>query len=108
MSAADRNQVDTRFPVQWVHPSDERRVARFPRLRRPVAGGVFKPGDEVAVPSGRKSKVKSVVTFDGELSEAFQPDVGDVTLEDEIDVSRGDMIARVKNAQPKSRRTSTR
>ncbi|MFT6849641.1 MAG: sulfate adenylyltransferase subunit 1, partial [Sphingobacteriales bacterium] len=66
-----------------------------------VAGGVFKPGDEVMVlPSGFTSHIKSIDTFDGPIKEAFSPMSVTLTLTDDIDVSRGDMIVRVNN-QPK-------
>ena len=63
-----------------------------------LAGGVFKPGDEVSVlPSGFSSKIKSIDTFDGPVEEAFAPMSVSMTLEDEIDISRGDMIVRTHN-----------
>ena len=63
-----------------------------------IASGILRKGDEVvALPSGKRSKVKSIVTYDGELDEAFSPQAVTVTLEDEIDVSRGDMLVHPGN-----------
>jgi sulfate adenylyltransferase subunit 1 len=63
-----------------------------------LAGGVFRVGDKVkALPSGFTSKIKSIVTMDGDLQEAFAPQSVTITLEDEIDISRGDMIVRENN-----------
>ena len=67
-----------------------------------IAGGVFKPGDDIIVmPSGFESKIKAIDTFDGPLEEAFAPMSVTLTLEDDIDVSRGDMIVRPNN-QPEA------
>jgi bifunctional enzyme CysN/CysC len=87
--ASDRNLSDMRFPVQYVI----RPNLNFRGFAGTVASGIIRKGDEVvALPSGKRSKVKSIVTFEGELSEAFSPQAVNVTLEDEIDVSRGDML----------------
>ncbi|MGN6577000.1 MAG: sulfate adenylyltransferase subunit 1, partial [Nocardioides sp.] len=97
--ASDRDLVDTRFPVQYVirPKSDEHHDYRGYAGR--VAGGVLKPGDEVVVlPSGMTSKIAGIDMFDREIDEAFPPMSVTVRLEDDVDVSRGDMIARVKNA----------
>ncbi|MDQ2649906.1 MAG: sulfate adenylyltransferase subunit CysN [Actinomycetota bacterium] len=96
--ASDRNLIDARFPVQYViRPmSDEHHDYRG--YAGQVAGGVFKPGDEVVVlPSGFTSTIASIDTADGPVDEAFSPMSVTITLNDEIDISRGDMIARVKN-----------
>jgi bifunctional enzyme CysN/CysC len=87
--AGDRNLADLRFPVQLVlRPNLD-----FRGFAGTLASGVIKKGDAVrALPSGKTSRVKSIVTFDGELPEAFAPMSVTVTLEDEIDVSRGDML----------------
>ncbi|MFK7899827.1 MAG: sulfate adenylyltransferase subunit CysN [Cyclobacteriaceae bacterium] len=95
---ADLNHVDARFPVQYViRPQiDEFRDYRGYAGR--IGGGVFKPGDEVTVlPSGFSSKIKSIDTFDGPVEEAFTPMSVTITLEDDIDISRGDMIAKPLN-----------
>ena len=99
---SDANHVDARFPVQWVvRPhSDEHHDYRGYAGR--VAGGVFKPGDEVLVlPSGFGSKVKSIHLGKEELDEAYYPLSVAITLEDDVDVSRGDMIVKPNN-QPKT------
>jgi len=95
---ADLNHVDARFPVQYViRPQiDEFRDYRGYAGR--VAGGVFKPGDEVMVlPTKTKSKIKSIDTFDGSIEEAFTPMSVTITLEDDINISRGDMIVKPLN-----------
>ena len=96
--ASDMNYVDCRFPVQRVirPQSDEHHDFRGYAGR--IEGGVFKPGDEVmALPSGFTSTVQSIQTMDGELDEAFPPMSIVMTLNDEIDISRGDMIVRTNN-----------
>ena len=100
--ASDRNHIDARFPVQYVirPQSDEHHDYRG--YAGTVAGGVFKPGDEVMVlPSGFTSTVSSIDSFDGPVSEAFGPMAVTIRLKDDIDVSRGDMICRPNN-QPTS------
>jgi bifunctional enzyme CysN/CysC len=92
--AADRNLIDMRFPVQYVlRPNLD-----FRGFAGTVASGVIRKGDEVlSLPSQQRSRVKSIVTYDGELDEAVQPMAITVTLEDEIDVSRGDMLVHPNN-----------
>ena len=92
--ASDRNLTDLRFPVQYViRPNLD-----FRGFAGTVASGVIRKGDEVMVlPSGKRSRVKSIVTYDGEVPEAFAPMAVTVTLEDEIDVSRGDMLVHPDN-----------
>ncbi len=86
---AERNFDDFRFPVQYVN----RPHLNFRGFCGTIASGVVKVGDAIKVlPSGKTSKVKSIVTFDGDLQEAFVGQAVTLTLEDEIDVSRGDMI----------------
>jgi len=95
---AQENHVDARFPVQWVIRPQSNQWHDFRGYAGRVAGGVFKPGDEVTVfPSGFKTKVKAIHTADGELDKAFSPLSVTITLEDEIDISRGDMITKVNN-----------
>jgi sulfate adenylyltransferase large subunit len=92
--ASDRNLHDVRFPVQYViRPmSDEHHDYRG--YAGQVASGVLHKGDEVVVlPAGLRTRVKSLDTFDGELSQAFPPQSVTVLLEDDLDVSRGDMLA---------------
>ena len=96
--ASDQNHIDCRFPVQWViRPhSDEHHDYRGYAGR--IAGGIFKPGDEVmALPSGFTTKIKAIDTFTGPVEEAFAPMSVTLTLENEIDISRGDMIIRANN-----------
>ncbi len=102
--ASDRNLQDARFPVQWVvRPmSDEHHDYRG--YAGEVASGVFRAGDEVVVmPSGRTSKIAAIDTFDGELEEAYPPLSVTVRLEDDVDVSRGDMICRPHNQPSETR-----
>ncbi|MEO1858106.1 MAG: sulfate adenylyltransferase subunit CysN [Rubritalea sp.] len=92
------NHVEARFPVQWVIRPHSNEWHDFRGFAGRVAGGVFKPGDEVlALPSGFKSIIKSIHTADGELSEAYAPQSVTITLDDEIDISRGDMIVKANN-----------
>ena len=92
--AADRNLDDRRFPVQWVIRPMSRRAPRLPRLRRRGRGGVWRAGDEVVVlPSGRRTRVAAVETFDGPLEAAIPPQSVTIRLEDDVDVGRGDMLA---------------
>ena len=94
----EENHIDARFPVQWVIRPQSDQWHDFRGYAGRVAGGVFRPGDEVAVlPSGFTSKVKAIHSMDGELSEAFAPQSVCLTLEDEIDLSRGDMIVKPNN-----------
>ncbi|MBD3420545.1 MAG: sulfate adenylyltransferase subunit CysN [Chitinivibrionales bacterium] len=91
---ADKNLVDFRFPVQYV----SRPNLDFRGFAGRIASGTIRPGEEIAVlPSGKTSKVKSIVTFEGEREEAFAGQSVMLTLEDEVDVSRGDMLVRVNN-----------
>lgn len=92
--SADRNLVDFRFPVQYViRPHQD-----FRGFAGKIVSGTLSPGEEMLIlPSGRSTKVRSIVTYDGELAEAFAPQSVVLTLDDEIDVSRGDMIVRKNN-----------
>jgi bifunctional enzyme CysN/CysC len=91
---SDRNMEDFRFPVQVVlRPNLD-----FRGFAGTIASGIIRRGDEIlSLPSRKKSRVKSIVTFDGELEEAFAPQSVTLTLEDEIDSSRGDMLVRPGN-----------
>jgi bifunctional enzyme CysN/CysC len=92
--ASDRNLIDFRFPVQFVN----RPNLDFRGFCGTVASGRIKKGEVVmALPSRKTSRVKSIVTFDGEIDEAFTPLAVTLTLTDEIDVSRGDMLVRPDN-----------
>lgn len=90
----DRNFDDFRYPVQYVlRPNLD-----FRGFCGKVASGILRKGDEVmALPSMKRSHVKSIVTYDGELQEAFPPQSVTITLEDEIDISRGEMIVHPDN-----------
>ena len=90
----DHNLNDFRYPVQYVlRPNLD-----FRGFCGKVASGVIRKGDEVvALPSGKRSHVKSIVTYDGELDYAFPPMSVTLTLEDEIDVSRGEMLVHPDN-----------
>jgi sulfate adenylyltransferase subunit 1 len=98
---SDFNHVDSRFPVQWVVRPQNDEFHDFRGYGGRVEGGVFKPGDEViALPSGFASKIKTIEMIDGPLEEAYPPMSVTITLEDNIDISRGDMIVKPNN-QPK-------
>jgi sulfate adenylyltransferase subunit 1 len=95
--AGDKNFSDFRLPVQYVN----RPNLNFRGFCGNIASGVVKVGDAIkALPSGKTSTVKSIVTYDGELSEAFAGQAVTLTLADEIDISRGDMIALAKENVP--------
>ncbi len=97
--ASDRDLVDARFPVQYVVRPKSDEFHDYRGYGGMVASGVLKPGDEVVVlPSGMTSTIAGIDLFDQEISEAFPPMSVTVRLADDVDVSRGDMIARVKNA----------
>ncbi len=97
----EENHVDARFPVQWVIRPQSDEFHDFRGFAGRVAGGVFKPGDEILVlPSGFTSRIKGIHSIDGDLEAAFSPTSVTMTLEDELDISRGDMIVKPNN-QPK-------
>lgn len=100
---SDHNHIDCRFPVQTVIRPQTDEFHDYRGYAGRIAGGVFKAGDEVTVlPSGFTSKIKSIDTFDGEVEEAFAPMSVTITLDDDIDISRGDMIVRTNN-QPEAK-----
>ncbi len=103
--ASDRNLIDPRLPVQYVirpRGGGDPSLADYRGYAGTVAGGVFAVGDEVVVlPSGRATTVRSIDTPDGPLDEAFPPMSVTMTLADDIDVGRGDMLCRPHN-QPRS------
>lgn len=95
---SDHNHVDCRLPVQYVVRPQSTEYHDYRGYAGRIAGGIFKKGDSVMVlPSGFTSKVKAIDTFDGEVEEAFAPMSVTLTLEDDIDISRGDMIVREHN-----------
>ncbi|PTN08239.1 sulfate adenylyltransferase subunit CysN [Mangrovibacterium marinum] len=92
--SSDRNFEDMRFPVQYVLKPDN----NFRGFSARVASGIVRKGETVMVlPSKKTSKIKNIVTYDGDLDEAFPPQSVTVTLEDEIDISRGDMLVYPDN-----------
>lgn len=95
---SDHNHIDCRFPVQHVIRPHSDKYHDYRGYAGRIAGGVFKPGDDVVVlPSGFSSKIKSIDSFNGEMDEAFAPMSVTMQLEDDIDISRGDMIVRDQN-----------
>ena len=95
---SDYNHVDSRFPVQWVIRPQSQEYPDYRGYAGRVTGGVFKPGDEViALPSGFTTNIKTIETFENEEEEAYTPMSVSMTLEDDIDISRGDMIAKPDN-----------
>lgn len=95
---SDHNHIDCRFPVQTVIRPHSDEYHDYRGYAGRIAGGIYKKGDEVTVlPSGFQTKIKSIDTLDGEIEEAFAPMSVTMTLEDDIDVSRGDMIVRTNN-----------
>jgi sulfate adenylyltransferase subunit 1 len=95
---SDYNHIDSRFPVQYVIRPQSKEYHDFRGYAGRVAGGIFRPGDEVLVlPSGFNSRIKSIQFGEEVLQEAFAPMSVTMTLQDEIDISRGDIIAKPNN-----------
>ena len=103
--ASDRNLIDARFPVQYVirpQAQTSHELHDYRGYAGQVAGGVFKPGDDVVVlPSGMATTIEAIDTSDGPVQEAFAPMSVTVRLQDYVEVSRGDMICRPHN-QPRA------
>ncbi|MCF8381808.1 MAG: sulfate adenylyltransferase subunit CysN [Bacteroidales bacterium] len=98
--ASDRNFVDGRFPVQYVIRPQSEKYPDFRGYAGRIASGIFKKNDKVKIlPSGLTSRIKSIETMSGELNEAFTPMSVTLVLEDNIDISRGDMIV-LDNKEP--------
>jgi bifunctional enzyme CysN/CysC len=99
--ASDRNLIDVRFPVQYVirpQVADDPALHDYRGYAGQIAGGVLKAGDEVMhLPSGLTTRIKRIDTADGPVEEAFAPMSVTLLLEDDIDISRGDMICRPHN-----------
>ena len=96
--AGDRNLVDVRFPVQYVIRPQTREHQDHRSYAGTVASGVMRPGDEVIVlPTGKPSRITAIEGPSGPVAEAFPPMAVSVSLADDIDISRGDMIARPTN-----------
>jgi len=99
--ASDRNLIDVRFPVQYVirpHKAADPELHDYRGYAGQVAGGVLKPGDEVMhLPSGLTTRISRIDTADGPVEEAYPPMSVTLLLDDDIDISRGDMICRPHN-----------
>lgn len=96
--SGDHNHIDCRFPVQYVIRPQQTEHHDYRGYAGRIAGGIYKPGDKVMIlPSGFTTTIKSIDTFEGEVSEAFAPMSVTIRLTDEIDISRGDMIVRENN-----------
>jgi sulfate adenylyltransferase subunit 1 len=96
--SSDINKVDSRFPVQTVLRPQSEGFIDYRGYAGRVASGIFRKGDEVTImPSGFTSKIKTIDTLDETLGEAYAPMSVSMTLEDDIDISRGDMIVRSNN-----------
>lgn len=96
--SGDHNLIDSRFPVQYVIRPQSKEYHDHRAFGGRVAGGIFKRGDEVMVmPSGLTSTIKSIYSGSQEIEEAFAPQSVSITLNDEIDISRGDMIVKPNN-----------
>ena len=96
--SSDINKVDARFPVQTVLRPQSENYRDYRGYAGRMASGVLRLGDEITVlPSGFTSKIKSIETFNSQVKEAFAPMSVSMTLEDDIDISRGDMIVRSNN-----------
>lgn len=94
----EENHVDARFPVQYVIRPQSQQWHDFRGYAGRVAGGVFKPGDDILVlPSGFRSRIAAIHSDGREIGEAFPPQSVVITLEDDIDISRGDMIVKPNN-----------
>lgn len=96
--SSDINKIDARFPVQTVIRPQREGFIDYRGYAGRVASGIFRPGDEVTIlPSGFTSAIKTIDTQDGPLQEAFAPMSACITLTDDIDISRGDMIVKTNN-----------
>lgn len=96
--SGDHNLVDCRFPVQFVIRPQTKEHHDFRGYAGRIAGGIFKIGDEVTLlPSGFTTRIASINTFSGEINEAYAPMSVTICLEEDFDLSRGDMIVRTNN-----------
>ncbi|MBE9490620.1 MAG: GTP-binding protein [Bacteroidetes bacterium] len=96
--SSDINKIDARFPVQTVLRPQREGFIDYRGYAGRVASGIYRPGDGVVVlPSGFTSKIKTIDTLEGEVEEAYAPMSVSITLEDDIDISRGDMIVKANN-----------
>ena len=95
---SDENHIDCRFPIQYVIRPQSKEYPDYRGYAGRIAGGVFKAGDKIKIlPSGIDSTIKSIDTYNGKIEEAFAPMSVCITLEDDIDISRGDMLVREHN-----------
>ena len=95
---SDRNLIDARFPVQWIIRPQTDEHHDYRGYAGQIAAGIFRKGDQVAIlPSGQTTRIKRIETADGELEAAGPPLSVSILLEDDIDISRGDMICRPHN-----------
>lgn len=96
--SSDINKIDARFPVQTVLRPQRDGYIDYRGYAGRVASGIFRPGDDITVmPSGFTSKIRSIDTMNAQLEEAYAPMSVAITLEDDIDISRGDMIVKTNN-----------
>jgi bifunctional enzyme CysN/CysC len=97
--ASDRNLIDCRFPVQWViRPGPDSDDPDYRGYAGQIAAGIFRPGDTVVVlPSGEETRISSIDTLAGPLTEAFAPMSVTLRFEDDLDISRGNMVCRAHN-----------
>jgi bifunctional enzyme CysN/CysC len=96
--AADRNLIDPRLPVQWVVRPKSAAYPDYRGYAGMIAGGVFRPGDDViVVPSGLSTTITAIDSYDGPVEEAFAPMSVVVRLEQDLDISRGDVLCRPHN-----------
>ena len=100
--AGDRDLERWRFPVQWVvRPQNDDAHHDYRGYAGQIAAGLLRPGEDVVVlPAGHRTRLTKIDTFDGELAEAFPPQSVTLLLEDDLDISRGDLIARADEATP--------
>jgi len=96
--ASDNNMIDARFPVQTVLRPQDDKNRDYRGYAGTVAGGIFRPGDSIKVlPSGFSSKIKSINVYENDVEQIFEGMSASITLEDDIDISRGDMIVKSNN-----------
>lgn len=95
---SDENHIDCRFPVQYVVRPQQTEYHDFRGYAGRVASGIYKPGDKVKIlPSGETAEIKTIELFGEQLTEAFAPMSVTMTLDRDVDISRGDMIVRENN-----------
>ncbi len=99
--SSDENQIDCRFPVQYVIRPQSDKYHDYRGYAGKVAGGIFRKGDTIVIlPSGLQSKIRAINTYNGEIEEALPGMSVTILLDDDLDISRGDMFARPHN-QPR-------